>query len=35
MLFITAPQAVIAGEEIVLIDSAATPRKRKWYRLGL
>ena len=34
LLFTTAPQAVIAGEEIALLDPTPTPRKRKWYRLG-
>jgi protein-tyrosine phosphatase len=34
LLFTTAPQAVIGGEEIVLLDPAPAPRK-KWYRLGL
>lgn len=35
LLFTTAPQAAIAGEEIALIDPSPVPRKRKWYRLGL
>jgi protein-tyrosine phosphatase len=34
LLFTTAPQAVIAGEEIMLLDPVSPPRK-KWYRLGL
>ena len=34
LLFTTAPQAAIAGEEIVLLDPAPAPRKGKWYRLG-
>ena len=34
LLFTTAPQAVIAGEEIMLLDPAPAPRKKKWYRLG-
>jgi len=34
LLFITAPQAVIAGREIALLEAAPAPRKKKWYRLG-
>jgi protein-tyrosine phosphatase len=34
LLFTSAPQAVIAGAEIMLLDPASAPRKRKWYRLG-
>ncbi len=34
LLFTTAPGAVIAGEEILLLDPPATPSKKKWYRLG-
>ena len=34
MLFTTAPQAVLAGEEIQLVDPEPAPRKKKWYRLG-
>jgi len=34
LLFTTAPQAAIAGEEIVLLDPTPSPRKKKWYRLG-
>lgn len=33
-LFTNAPRAVIAGEEIQLLDSESEPPKRKWYRLG-
>jgi protein-tyrosine phosphatase len=35
LLFTTAPQAVIAGEEILLLDPEPAPRKKKWYRFGL
>ena len=35
LLFITAPQAVISGEQILLLDPEPVPRKKKWYRLGL
>ena len=35
VLFITAPAAVIAGEEIVLLDPEPARRKKKWYRFGL
>jgi protein-tyrosine phosphatase len=34
LLFITAPQAAIDGEEIMLLDPLPTSRKKKWYRLG-
>jgi protein-tyrosine phosphatase len=34
MLFVTAPQAVIAGSPIVFGDPDPRPPKRKWYRLG-
>jgi protein-tyrosine phosphatase len=34
LLFTTAPQAAIAGEEIMLLDPIPAPRKKKWYRLG-
>lgn len=33
-LFTTAPQAVIAGEEILLVDPQPGPPKKKWYRFG-
>jgi protein-tyrosine phosphatase len=33
-LFTNAPRAVIAGEEIQLVDSDPAPLKKKWYRLG-
>jgi protein-tyrosine phosphatase len=33
-LFIHAPHAVIAGEEIQLLDPAPAPTRKKWYRLG-
>lgn len=34
LLFTTAPQAVIEGAEIMLLDPLPSSRKRKWYRLG-
>jgi protein-tyrosine phosphatase len=34
LLFSTAPEAVIAGVKILLIDPQPAPSKRKWYRLG-
>ena len=34
LLFITAPQAVIAGEQIMLLDPAPAPSDKKWYRFG-
>jgi protein-tyrosine phosphatase len=34
LLFVTAPQAAIAGEEIRLLDPVADPAKKKWYRFG-
>ena len=34
VLFTTAPQAVIEGEEIMLLDPEPTRPKKKWYRLG-
>ena len=34
MLFTSAPQAVIAGHEIRMLDPAPAPRRAKWYRLG-
>jgi protein-tyrosine phosphatase len=34
VLFITAPQAVIEGEEILLLDPEPAPFKNKWYRFG-
>jgi protein-tyrosine phosphatase len=33
-LFVTAPQAVIAGEPLLEISLDSSPPKRKWYRLG-
>lgn len=34
LLFVTAPQAAIEGEEILLLDPEPMPLKKKWYRLG-
>ena len=34
LLLVTAPQAAIEGEEILLLDPAPTLPKKKWYRLG-
>ena len=34
LLFISAPQAVISGEEVPLSDAGPAPRKKKWYRFG-
>jgi protein-tyrosine phosphatase len=34
LLFTTSPQAVIDGQEIILLDPTPAPRKKKWYRLG-
>jgi protein-tyrosine phosphatase len=34
LLFTTAPQAVIEGEEILLLDPEPAPLKKKWYRFG-
>lgn len=34
LLFITAPQAAIAGQEIRLLDPVADSTKKKWYRFG-
>ena len=34
LLLVTAPQAVIEGEEIMLLDPEPAQRKKKWYRLG-
>jgi protein-tyrosine phosphatase len=34
MLFISAPQAVIDGDSIRLLDSEPARPKRKWYRMG-
>lgn len=34
-LFTSAPQAVISGEEIQLVDPEPEPPKKKWYRFGL
>jgi protein-tyrosine phosphatase len=34
LLFTTAPEAVITGREILLLDPEPALRERKWYRLG-
>jgi protein-tyrosine phosphatase len=34
LLFTTAPQAVIAGEEILLLDPEPSHQRKKWYRFG-
>ncbi len=34
LLFTTAPQAAIEGDEILLLDPEPAPRKKKWYRFG-